>query len=915
MSSVARCLSLRSSLLLTIFLCFLPSIGRTASITNIQANTTSVGLYDKYELTFDLNGVSPSSYNPFRPETTGDSLSPAGVDVWAQVTTPSGQVVKVLGFWDVDFDYLGQITDHGRGWIVYDRFVPASDPHWKIRYAPTQTGSYQVRLYATDQSGSISSSVYQFTCVQSSLKGFIRVASDGQRFTYSNGDPYIPMGMRVVDDVGMRETLLPQFKANGINFCRTWVVNGNRGDIHRELFPQSWTLTNAVKDTSAARTGDRSVKLSCPSGEAWETFVGVRNAANYRAAAWIKTSSDFNGTAAVQVSVRNSDDSIRTYTGNLVGGGSSWKQSVVNFSTNVSGKSAEFVDYRIKILSGSSGSAWVDDVELYEANSDGSVKYHYNYLWSPSFEPWNPSQLRIQPLWRLEYFLERGEKYDVAIEACIFDYRIWNTVSPLGFYTQSFGDFWSASDAIAQQNRVLRYLVARYSTYRSLFAWELTNEMDPSYTKAKADWISGRANFIKNNDPVKHMVDNSFWSSPGNAIYAQLPAIDLNEYHFYLNTEERAGGQGVSGWWNQPSGVVIDRTSSNAHSGSSSLKFTANGSTLVEYQFACLKPGHSYTVSDWVKTSSVTGSANAIIRIFGLDGTEVMSSITLSGSSGTSGYTKKQATFTASANTQRLSISLQLSGSSGTSWVDDVQVIDNSTGKNVFYNGGFEATNFGDDEVDWAVYNTFQIRQMEESGPNPTKKPFISGEFGLMGLNANLSAWADPTSSAPRRDTTGIHVHNCAWADFVATSALQTPSYWWVQQYIMPYNLTGVWKGIDPGLAIIAKIAGDSQPRPTACGQPRTAKRESGLGAHAERVAQGLRRGGAARDGTYRRPGARQRVPAGGNQGAPPGGGETPSGECPTRHRRGRGPDGELAIGPGVRKGQLVGQHVRDFRC
>jgi uncharacterized repeat protein (TIGR01451 family) len=30
----------------------------------------------------------------------------------------------------------------------------------------------------------------------------------------------------------------------------------------------------------------------------------------------------------------------------------------------------------------------------------------------------------------------------------------------------------------------------------------------------------------------------------------------------------------------------------------------------------------------------------------------------------------------------------------------------------------------------------------------------------------------------------------------MATSALHTPSYWWVQQYIIPYNLAGVWKGI-----------------------------------------------------------------------------------------------------------------------
>ncbi|HEY3297945.1 MAG TPA: hypothetical protein VGK34_04745, partial [Armatimonadota bacterium] len=749
----------RFHFLLTTLLCLLPVAGRAATIGSAQSNSTTIPKFDKYEVSFDLNGVSPSDYNPFRPETTGDTLSPAGVDVWAQITTPSGQNIKIWAFWDVDFDYLGQITDHGRGWSQYDRFVPASNPHWKIRYSPTQTGAYKVQIFATDQSGTTSSAVYQFTCTDSALKGFIGVASDGQRFAYSNGDPYIQMGNRVTDDVSFQESYLPQMKANGMNFVRTWAVNGNRGDIHRELFPQSWTLTNASNDTTTYRSGNRSVKLACPSGEAWETFVGVRNASNYRAAGWIKTSSDFNGTAAVQVIVHYTDDSRTTYTGNAVSGNSNWTQSVVNFSTSASGKTADFVDFKMKIISGSVGSAWADDVEMYETAS-GAIKYKWNYLWSPSFEQWNPSKLRIMSLWRLEHLLQRGEEYGIAVEPVIFDYRLWNPSNPTGFYAQYFGDFWTDPSANTQQDRVLRYLIARYSSFRSLFAWGLANEMDPSYTLASSNWVKSRASFIKSNDPLKHMVNNSYWSSPGNVQFAQLPGLDLNEFHFYINTEERVNGQGVPGWWNQGTGVVIDRTASNAHSGSSSLMFTANGSTLEEPQTTYLKSSHSYTLSYWVKTSSVTGSANAIIRFFDVTGAEVMKSVSLS-STGTSGYTQKQTVFTTSSTCAKLTFTAQMTGTGGSAWFDDVKVIDGETGKNVFYNGGFESPKYGDDEYEWAIYAIYQIRQMEESGPTPTKKPFISGEFGLMGANSNLSGWADPKSTFPRHDTTGIHVHNC----------------------------------------------------------------------------------------------------------------------------------------------------------
>jgi len=786
---------LRQYLICTAALLALSIPSHAASISNIQANSTSIAKYDRYEMHFNLTGTSPSDYNPFRPDTVGDSISSPGVDVWAQITTPSGKSIKVPAFWDVDFDYLGQIGDYGQGWSKYDKFVPASDPYWKVRYAPSEIGTYTVKLYATDQSGTTSSSNYQFTCVNSSLKGFINVAGDGQRLVYSNGDPFIPMGTSMKDDTNLQNTYLPQMQANGMNFIRYWITNGNMGDVHRENYPQSWTLTGGSYDTSAYRTGQRSISLSGSGSGIEEPFIGLRNGAYYRASAWIKTSPDFNGSAAVTLIVRYTDNSKYTYTGNTVGGGQNWTQSIVNFDTIKSGKTADFVSFQVKILSGSSGNAWVDDVDLYETNSNGSTKYNCNYLWNPSFEKWNPSQLRLWALWRLDRLLDQCEHYGVAVQTCIFDYRLWNPANPTGFYSQFFGDFWTDTASLAQQNRVLRYLAARYAGYRSLFSWELANEMDPSYTTVKDKWITDRSSFVRSNDPENHMVTNSYWSSPGSVPLNQLSAIDINQVHYYINTEERTSGQGVPGWWNQPAGVIIDKTSSNAHSGSNSLKFTANGSTLTAHENCYLKPNRSYTLIYWVKTVGVTGSANPIIRFYAPDGTEVAKSISLS-NSGTSGYTMRQIAFTTASNCCRLDLTLQLTGSAGNAWYDDIQVIDDTNGRNCFYNGGFESPKFGDDEYEWGVYNTFNTRAVAESGPTGTRKPYISGEFGLMGANANLSGWADPKSSYPRHDNTGIHVHNCVWAELMATSALHGPSYWWTVEYLYPNNLLTAWKGV-----------------------------------------------------------------------------------------------------------------------
>jgi uncharacterized repeat protein (TIGR01451 family) len=774
----------------------LPLAATAATITSIAPSSTTIGIYDRYELNFNLTGVSPADYNPFRPDTTSDSLSPAGVNVYATVTTPSGQTINVWAYWDVDVTYLGTIGDYGQGWSKYDKFVPASAPHWKVRYAPTQIGNYTIQIFATDATGTTSSPVQQFTCVNGTLRGFVNLSADGQRFVFSNGTPFIPMGTDASDSGG-QTTFIPNLAANGMNYQRRWLTNSVLADIFRESYPETWTLTNAAYDTTQYHTGTRSVlcTVTGPVNFLEEPFMGIRNGTYYQDSVWLLASSNFNGTAAVRSTVHYTDGSTQTFTGNPVTGKSGWTQSTLNFSTSSGTKTADFCSFYVAIVSGTTGSVWADDAAMYEANSDGSIKVNYNYLWNPSYEPWTPAKLRLMALWRFEHFLSVSEQNGVEVQPTIFDYRLWNTANPTGFYENYYTDFFSDPNATAQEDRVLRYLVARYSAFRSLYAWELTNESSPSYTDVYMAWLTNRSATIKGGDPLKHPVTNSYWTSPADVRYAQSPAVDINQVHYYLNTEERVGGQGVPTWWTMPTGMAIDRTPADAHTGSSSLMMTATGGTVAETQSLYLKPSRSYTFQFWIKGSGMNGTAGVLLRYYNVNSTEDMTSTSMM-STTTGGYTLKQTTFTTPADCCRITMTLQLTGSSGTAWIDDVQVIDNTTGSNILYNGGFESGNFGDDEFEWAFYNTFTSRQMYESGPNPTKKPWVSGEFGLMGANANLSAWADPTSTYPRHDTTGLHVHNCIWAQMMADSSIHAPTYWWVTSYINYYGLLSVWQGL-----------------------------------------------------------------------------------------------------------------------
>ena len=88
-------------------------------------------------------------------------------------------------------------------------------------------------------------------------------------------------------------------------------------------------------------------------------------------------------------------------------------------------------------------------------------------------------------------------------------------------------EFWTNPQARSLYRRRLRYLVARYGPETSLAFWEFWNETD-----APAPWVREMAAYLKQNDPYRHLVTNSY-STTGNPAVWNLPQIDLTQTHRY----------------------------------------------------------------------------------------------------------------------------------------------------------------------------------------------------------------------------------------------------------------------------------------------------------------------------------------------------------------------------------------------
>ncbi len=185
------------------------SDNRPLRLVSVTPNRTQVPRYELIEFRLDLQATYSNAFDPEQ------------IAVDATFTTPSGRRVQVPGFFYRAYTRRLEGRD--------ERLLPAGDPDWRIRFAPTEIGRYQTVITVRDSTGkTVRSQPIAFNCAASRQPGFIRISKDDRRyFAFDSGEPYLAIGANVCWG-GSRGTYdyddwLPRYGQAGANFFRVWL--------------------------------------------------------------------------------------------------------------------------------------------------------------------------------------------------------------------------------------------------------------------------------------------------------------------------------------------------------------------------------------------------------------------------------------------------------------------------------------------------------------------------------------------------------------------------------------------------------------------------------------------------------------------------------------------------------------------
>ena len=211
------------------------SNGLGPTISDISTNLSEypdgqVPKNEKFELTFDIDGGFLNPHNP------------AEIKVDAYFISPGGEVLVQPGFFTQDYEL------HMDG--DTETLTPVGDPAWKVRFSPTDTGTYQYYIQAAEGGSGTKTPQSSFDVAASDDPGFIRISPANPRyFEYQNGDPFFGIGLNIAwwqqeeHGISTYEYYFDRMGEHKANLARVWMTNSG--------MDQGWILSIQDKTLGA----------------------------------------------------------------------------------------------------------------------------------------------------------------------------------------------------------------------------------------------------------------------------------------------------------------------------------------------------------------------------------------------------------------------------------------------------------------------------------------------------------------------------------------------------------------------------------------------------------------------------------------------------------------------------------------
>lgn len=168
------------------------------TIKRLDAKTLSLQ-FSCFEIDCD---IAASFDNPFDPDE---------IDVMAYFLSPSGKTLAIPAFFYQNFSVAGQ---------------PIGAPFFKVRFAPSEVGTYSWWIEVKDRNGTVKSDQRTFLSKSSDSKGFIRVSEVNPRyFAFDNGTTYFPVGHNIcwVPDIREYKNYFTKMADVGENYTRIFM--------------------------------------------------------------------------------------------------------------------------------------------------------------------------------------------------------------------------------------------------------------------------------------------------------------------------------------------------------------------------------------------------------------------------------------------------------------------------------------------------------------------------------------------------------------------------------------------------------------------------------------------------------------------------------------------------------------------